>query len=132
MENHRRRLWFPISSTCRFAGEKRNIIMAVGRWDDLLYKRLPADVTLEQARTPRTGSREIYGNILTFSGMARQSSEPLRTRIHLTQLSDIELQKQSLARISLCTSLSESTHLASAEALCAGASVVRAPPHASS
>lgn len=29
----------PISSTCRFAGEKRNIILAVGRWDDLLYKR---------------------------------------------------------------------------------------------
>ena len=40
----------PISSTCRFAGEKRNIIMAVGRWDDLLYKR-PCLLmsTLEQA-----------------------------------------------------------------------------------
>ena len=92
--------------------------MAVGRWDDLLYKR-PCLLmsTLEQAlaHAPHWEA-EIYGNL----------PEPLRTRIHLAgYIPNIELQKkQSLARISLCTSLSESTHLASAEALCAGASVV--------
>lgn len=60
----------PISSTCRFAGEKRNIIMAVGRWDDLLYKR-PCLLmsTLEQGLpTPRTGKRKFTAIFLTFSG----------------------------------------------------------------
>lgn len=56
----------PISSTCRFAGEKRNIIMAVGRWDDLLYKR-PCLLmsTLEQAlaHAPALGS----GNLRQYS-----------------------------------------------------------------
>lgn len=55
----------PISSTCRYAGEKRNIIMAVGRWDDLLYKRpFLLMATLEQAlpRAPHWEA-EIYGNI---------------------------------------------------------------------
>ena len=119
----------PISSTCRFAGEKRNIIMAVGRWDDLLYKR-PCLLmsTLEQAlaHAPHWEA-EIYGNIPDFLREWHGNlPEPLRTRIHLAgYIPNIELQKkQSLARISLCTSLSESTHLASAEALCAGASVV--------
>ncbi len=119
----------PISSTCRFAGEKRNIIMAVGRWDDLLYKR-PALLmsTLEQAlaHAPHWEA-EIYGNIPDFLREWHGNlPEPLRTRIHLAgYIPNIELQKkQSQARISLCTSLSEGTHLASAEALCAGASVV--------
>lgn len=119
----------PISSTCRFAGEKRNIIMAVGRWDDLLYKR-PCLLmsTLEQAlaHAPHWEA-EIYGNIPDFLREWHGNlPEPLRTRIHLAgYIPNIELQKkQSQARISLCTSLSEGTHLASAEALCAGASVV--------
>ena len=119
----------PISSTCRFAGEKRNIIMAVGRWDDLLYKR-PCLLmsTLEQAlaHAPHWEA-EIYGNIPDFLREWHGNlPEPLRTRIHLAgYIPNIELQKkQSKARISLCTSLSEGTHLASAEALCAGASVV--------
>lgn len=119
----------PISSTCRFAGEKRNIIMAVGRWDDLLYKR-PCLLmsTLEQAlvHAPEWEA-EIYGNLPPFLREWHGNlPQGLRSRIHLAgYIPNIELQKkQSLARISLCTSLSESTHLASAEALCAGASVV--------
>ncbi|MFR4416495.1 MAG: hypothetical protein ACLT8E_03360 [Akkermansia sp.] len=75
----------PISSTCRYAGEKRNIIMAVGRWDDLLYKRpFLLMATLEQAlpRAPHWEA-EIYGNIPPPPGMARQSSEDLRARIRL-------------------------------------------------
>lgn len=58
----------PISSTCRFAGEKRNIIMAVGRWDDLLYKRPGLLMsTLEQAlvHAPEWEA-EIYGNLPPF------------------------------------------------------------------
>lgn len=119
----------PISSTCRFAGGKRNIIMAVGRWDDLLYKR-PCLLmsTLEQALTHAPHwEAEIYGNIPDFLREWHGNlPEPLRTRIHLAgYIPNIELQKkQSQARISLCTSLSEGTHLASAEALCSGASVV--------
>ncbi len=103
--------------------------MAVGRWDDLLYKR-PCLLmsTLEQAlaHAPHWEA-EIYGNIPDFLREWHGNlPEPLRTRIHLAgYIPNIELQKkQSQARISLCTSLSEGTHLASAEALCAGASVV--------
>lgn len=119
----------PISSTCRFAGEKRNIIMAVGRWDDLLYKRPGLLMsTLEQAlvHAPEWEA-EIYGNLPPFLREWHGNlPQGLRSRIHLAgYIPNIELQKkQSLAKISLCTSLSEGTHLASAEALCAGASVV--------
>lgn len=119
----------PISSTCRFAGEKRNIILAVGRWDDLLYKRpYLLMATLQQAlpHAPHWEA-EIYGNIPAFLREWHGNlPEDLRNRIHLAgYIPNIELQKkQSLARISSCTSLSEGTHLASAEALCAGASVV--------
>lgn len=103
--------------------------MAVGRWDDLLYKR-PCLLmsTLEQALTHAPHwEAEIYGNIPDFLREWHGNlPEPLRTRIHLAgYIPNIELQKkQSQARISLCTSLSEGTHLASAEALCSGASVV--------
>ncbi|XBD74955.1 hypothetical protein ABFY27_02880 [Akkermansia massiliensis] len=72
----------PISSTCRYAGEKRNIIMAVGRWDDLLYKRpFLLMATLEQAlpRAPHWEA-EIYGNIPPSSGngtaIFRKTSAP--------------------------------------------------------
>lgn len=60
----------PISSTCRFAGEKRNIIMAVGRWDDLLYKRPGLLMsTLEQVlSTPRNGKRKFTAISRLFSG----------------------------------------------------------------
>lgn len=60
--------------------------------------------------------REWHGNL----------PEDLRARIRLAgYLPNAELQKKySQARISLCTSRSEGTHVASAEALCAGASVV--------
>ena len=119
----------PISSTCRYAGEKRNIIMAVGRWDDLLYKRpFLLMATLEQAlpRAPHWEA-EIYGNIPPLLREWHGNlPEDLRARIRLAgYLPNAELQKKySQARISLCTSRSEGTHVASAEALCAGASVV--------
>ena len=70
---------------------------------------------------------EIYGNIPPLLREWHGNlPEDLRARIRLAgYLPNAELQKKySQARISLCTSRSEGTHVASAEALCAGASVV--------
>lgn len=84
--------------------------------------------TLEQAlpRAPHWEA-EIYGNIPPLLREWHGNlPEDLRARIRLAgYLPNAELQKKySQARISLCTSRSEGTHVASAEALCAGASVV--------
>lgn len=88
----------PISSTCRYAGEKRNIIMAVGRWDDLLYKRpFLLMATLEQAlpRAPHWEA-EIYGNIPPLLREWHGNlPEDLRARIRLAgYLPNAELQKK--------------------------------------
>ena len=124
----------PISSTCRFAGEKRNIIMAVGRWDDLLYKRPGLLMsTLEQAlvHAPEWEA-EIYGNLPPFLREWHGNlPQGLRSRIHLAgYIPNIELQKkQSLAK-------NQSLHLpVRGNAPCLRRSVVRrslcrrAPPH---
>lgn len=89
----------PISSTCRFAGEKRNIILAVGRWDDLLYKRpYLLMATLQQAlpHAPHWEA-EIYGNIPAFLREWHGNlPEDLRNRIHLAgYIPNIELQKNN-------------------------------------
>lgn len=89
----------PISSTCRYAGEKRNIIMAVGRWDDLLYKRpFLLMATLEQAlpRAPHWEA-EIYGNIPPLLREWHGNlPEDLRARIRLAgYLPNAELQRNT-------------------------------------
>lgn len=119
----------PISSTCNYGGEKRNIIMAVGRWDDLLYKRPHLLMSTLELAMPQAKhwEAEIYGNIPPFlQEWHGHLPEDVRSRIHLAgYLPNAKLQKKySRAKISICTSRSEGTHIASAEALCAGASVV--------
>lgn len=119
----------PISSTCRYSGEKSNTIIAVGRWDDLLYKRPYLLMEALKQTMPRAKhwKAEIYGNIPPFlREWHGKLPEDVRSRIHLVgYLPNTELQKKySTAKISICTSRSEGTHVASAEALCGGASIV--------
>lgn len=119
----------PISSSCHYNGEKHNIIMAVGRWDDLLYKRpylLMSTLELSLPQIPHWNV-EIYGNIPPFfREWYNNLPQSLRSRINLVGfIPNIELQKKySLSKINICTSRSEGTHIASAEALCSGASIV--------
>ncbi len=108
---------------------KINTILAIGRWDDILYKRpqfLMKALELAMPYIPNW-SVEIYGNIPNFMkdwhknlSSQLQSQILLRGYIPNTQLQE----KLASSKISICTSRTEGTHVASAEAICAGCSIV--------
>lgn len=108
---------------------KRDIVMAVGRWDDEVHKRpaLLASTIAEVAKRRGTTEFHIYGNpgriILTWHASLPQD---IRKRIYLHgRVSHVELLGGFMqSRVGLCTSSHEGSHVASEEALCAGASVV--------
>jgi len=109
--------------------EKNNLIIAVGRWDDEFQKNTQLLIkTLEQFLLKNTDwNIEVYGIIPSFMKKWHKSLLfQYRTRIGMAGVvPNKELQKSYLkAKILLCTSRFESSHIASAEALCAGASVV--------
>lgn len=120
----------PVSHLCSYKNtEKENIVIAVGRWDDLFQKR--PDIlmqTLEQAAKESSNWRfEIYGNTPDFLHQWHRSLPgEIREKIHLCGLLHNKelLEKYNQAKILICTSRFESTHIVAAEALSAGCSVV--------
>ena len=120
----------PINSHFIYEGrEKENVVLAVGRWDDYFYKRpdfLRAVLGLV-AQKDSSWRFEIYGRIPSEMEQWHESlPSEARQKVILGGL----LPNQQLlglynkAKIVLCTSRSEGTHIVSAEGLCCGCSVV--------
>ncbi len=113
--------------------EKEDLVVCIGRWDDTFAKRprlMTACVELVLKR--RSSIRvAICGNETPFlRSWLASLPEPCRERVDwLGRVPHARLPDLlNRARIALCTSRSESTHLVSEEALCCGCSVV-APGH---
>ena len=109
--------------------EKRDIVIAVGRWDDEEQKRPALLADTISAAAARRNSTEFHivgdpGPVL--SAWHEKLPDGIRERVHLlgrvahTDLPGYLLQ----SRVGLCTSSWEGFHSVSAEALCAGASIV--------
>ena len=125
----------PVSPACKYNGEeKKNLVMCVGRWDDEFQKR-PAMLmaTLERFyATPAEIVTRVYGTI-TSELQQWHAKLPLHVarQVELVgYLPNHELRKQYCqARVVLCTSRFEGSHISSCEGLCSGCSVVVPPRH---
>ena len=123
----------PVSPACAYDGQdKEDVVLCVGRWDDEFQKRPEMLMsTLERYYSAGgTAESRIFGRI----------TESLRnwyTRLPFAVASKIRLlgyianhqlwEEYRKARVILCTSRFESSHIVSAEALCCGCSVVTPP-----
>lgn len=109
--------------------QKRNLVVAVGRWDDRFQKN--PELLMETLEKFLNGNDDwdidIYGTVPSFMRVwhdALPSGQQTRIRLEGVVPNE-ELQKSyAEAKICLCTSRYESSHIVSAEALCAGASIV--------
>jgi glycosyltransferase involved in cell wall biosynthesis len=108
---------------------KQDMVIAIGRWNDEQQKRpvLLAAAIAETAKRRSTTEFHIYGN----SGRllpAWHANLPtaVRRRVHLHgKVAHTDMLETFMgSRIGLCSSSHEGSHVASEEALCAGASVV--------
>lgn len=124
----------PVGETFRRSGvEKEDLIVCIGRWDDAFAKRprLLADCLERVLKRAPSVRVVICGNGTPFlqawlGSLPPEMHERVAWKGYVSHDELPELLNR--ARISLCTSQSESTHLVSEEALCCGCSVV-APGH---
>ena len=124
----------PVASHFRYnpLQSKEDRIIAVGRWDDVEQKRpryLMKSIELFCSQTPST-QIDIFGFIPEFmADWHRSLLREWQKRITLHGI--VENHKiadyYQRAKICLCPSMHEGTHIASAEAVCCGCSVVVAP-----
>lgn len=121
----------PISHHMVYSGEKKQkLICAVGRWsktDAVKRPKLLVDCLRSVLGKFPDYSAAIIGHYdHDFKELVDKLPEEITKRIKLYgQLSSKETGEVFCrSRVSLCTSLSESFHIASAEALCCGCSVV--------
>ena len=108
---------------------KERLIVAMGRWDDERIKgaELLMRTTRRCLEKDPDLQVEVYGSPnKAMSQWQRGLPQPLQRRLHLKGVvSNTEIAAAlRRARVSLCTSLTESYHAASAQALCCGCSVV--------
>lgn len=108
---------------------KERLVVAVGRWDDDRVKG--TDLLMATAKMLLTMNSdvriEIYGYApLVMSAWHQSMPDPIRDRIMLAGVVRNTVVSQALqrAQVVVCTSLRESYHTVSAEALCCGCSVV--------
>lgn len=109
--------------------KKEPLVVAVGRWDDestkgtqLLVNTISTSLDLEDVV-----SFEIYGKLSrTLTSWHEQLPPHLQKRVLLKGIQpNLELRlAMQRASILVCTSLRESFHIASAEALCSGGTIV--------
>jgi glycosyltransferase involved in cell wall biosynthesis len=109
--------------------KKEPLLVAVGRWDDEVIKgtALLIETVAKLLSIHNTVTVEIYGSTSPkLNEWYRQLSSSFRKRVQLKgKVKNQELvAAYNRAQVSLCTSLSESFHIASGEALCCGCSVV--------
>jgi len=121
----------PVADNLRFDSlvEKQDIVTAVGRWDDEQQKRPEylAGSIEEVAKRRSTTEFHIYGNPgRILPSWHRKLPYDIRKRIYLDGKVDHAVIRNTLirSRIGLCSSSHEGSHVASEEALCAGASIV--------
>ncbi len=122
----------PVSSLCAYDGrQKEELILCIGRWDDVFQKRPEMMMATLEAYYARGGTAEsrIYGNITPalkewYAGL---KSEYVRKIKIVGYIPNNRLREEyQKARVILCPSRFESSHIVSAEALCCGCSVVTA------
>jgi glycosyltransferase involved in cell wall biosynthesis len=109
--------------------KKQDIVIAVGRWEDEEQKRpvLLAGAIAEAAKRRNTTEFHIYGNPgRVLPGWQGSLQSDIRKRVHLHgKVSHAEILDTFIrSRVGFCSSSHEGSHVASEEALCAGASVV--------
>jgi glycosyltransferase involved in cell wall biosynthesis len=120
----------PIDQTMQYTGgDKQEMVIAVGRWDDIAQKRpeILIDVALKVLSRHPSVQFVIVGKDATRCTAEIATRIPeAKERIFGYERLDhgrlCELMDQS--QISLCTSLFESFHIASGEALFCGCSIV--------
>lgn len=121
----------PIPSYMKYDSSipKERLIVAVGRWDDASVKG--TELLMQTAR--RCLEEDAVLHLEVFGSPSRAMMKwhealpaALQRRIQLKgRVNNLEIARVlRRARISLCTSLTESFHAASAQALCCGCSVV--------
>lgn len=122
----------PVSPSMAYDGRpKQDLIVAIGRWDDVYQKR--PEVLMQTLSVLYelgcSATTDIYGKI-TDDLRAWHASLPHDTqlKINLAGLvpNHMLYDVYNNAKVCLCTSLFESSHIVSAEALCCGCSVVSA------
>jgi len=118
----------PEKMTCNASVQKKPIIIAVGGWHrlqknpDLLVRVLGRALSAE----PGYSARVIGGGQDKIKRLVRKLKDSIASQIEvLGVMSHEDLRNHyQESQISLCSSFYESFHLASAEALCCGCSVV--------
>ncbi|MBR1981842.1 MAG: glycosyltransferase, partial [Akkermansia sp.] len=121
---------YPVSPRCRYEGQKKkDIILCVGRWDDENQKRSRFLMQTLHILYNLGCSAEtrIIGRITdTLQSWHAVLPPNIARRIVLVGfLPNKELLAEyNVAKIVLCTSSFESSHIVSAEGLCSGCSVV--------
>lgn len=120
----------PISPQCHYnGGEKKDIILCIGRWGDKIQKRPEMMMDTISVYYQRGGNAitKICGTITSEIKLWHSSlPEDIAHKIHLIgYVNNAELvQQYNEAKIILCPSRHEGSHIVSAEALCCGCSVV--------
>lgn len=121
----------PNSSKMRYdpSVKKEQLMIAIGRWNDekikgthLLLETIPIVL-----RSSTTAEFEIYGKPpISMEKWHELLPDGIKKRVKIMGVVRNEILSLALqrAQISLCTSLREGYHTASAEALCCGCSVV--------
>jgi len=133
-DNSKKRIRFvpcPIAWHFRYNSEitKEPRIIAVGRWDDEEPKR-PRYMMEAIEQVCQQNDRyvfDIFGHIPAFMQQWHKDlpeSQKARIVLHGIVPNQLLVEYYQKARVCLCPSMHESTHLASAEAICCGCSVV--------
>lgn len=119
----------PVSPKCAYKGEeKKDIILCIGRWNDPVKRpQVLMEALTNYYSTGGTAETRFFGT-LTDELRGWHSSLPRATADKVKLIGPVPNHKlwseYAEAKIILCTSRSEATHCVSAEALCAGCSVV--------
>lgn len=120
----------PIASHFDYAGEiKKEVILAIGRWDDHFQKRpgfLMETLELALARDGDAAAHIVGSGVDQMQSWLAKLPEGIARRVRLTPtIANTEMPNlYKSAMISLCPSRFEATHMTSAEALCCGCSIV--------
>ncbi len=120
----------PISSHCKYNGEeKKDVILCIGRWNDKTQKRPEMMMQAISAYYQQGGeaNTKIIGSITEdiekwYSSLSDNIAKRVLLIGYLPNSKLIDEYKT--AKIVLCPSRHEGSHIVSAEALCCGCSVV--------
>lgn len=122
----------PVSPTMAYDGRpKDDRIIAIGRWDDVYQKRPEMLMQTLSCLYERscTAATDIYGNITDELRAWHATLPPVtQAKVNLAGLvpNHMLFDVYNSAKVLLCPSLYESSHIVSGEALCCGGSVVSA------